>query len=185
MTEDIIKEYKPNMEKVIESFFQDIKSVHSGRASSAIVEDLVIDHYNSKMPLKQLASITVPSANLIMISPWDKGALNPIETAIRESDLNLNPNNDGSAIRLTLPPMSEERRKELVKVAHTKAEEARISIRNIREDAWKKVQTEQKQGDITEDDKYRGQEKLNDLVKEFNSKIEEIIITKEKELLSI
>lgn len=185
MVEDIVKIAKPKMEKVLESFREDLQSIHSGKASSALVENIKVDHYNAKMLLKELASISTPQANLIVISPWDKGALNPIESALRESDLNINPSNDGSVIRINLPPMSEERRKEFVKIVNGNAEQARISIRTIREDAWKEIQQVERKGEITQDDKYRGEEKLNDLVKEINLKIEESATVKEKELLTL
>jgi ribosome recycling factor len=185
MLDQIIKSSKPKMDSVITDFEADLKSIHTGRASAALVEDVKVNHYNSLMPLKQVASIATPSATQIVITPWDKGALNPIETAIKESGLNLNPVNDGSVVRISLPPMSEERRQELVKLIKQKAEAARISIRNVREEAWKQVQKEEKDGTLTEDDRYAGEKDLNKVVTDYNTKIQDITDRKEKEIMTV
>ena len=185
MLDIIIKQSRPKMDRVVEAFFDDLKGIHTGRASAALVEDIKVSHYNAMIPLKQIASISAPHANLIVISPWDKGALQPIETAIKESGMQINPVNDGANIRISLPPMSEERRKELVKLIHQKAEEAKIALRNIREDSWRQIQKEEKQGIITEDDRYRGESELNKIIAEYNKKVEEIIKKKEQEIMTI
>lgn len=185
MLSDITKPFKPKLDQVIANFIADLRSIHTGRASSALVEDLKINQYNSILPLKQLATIATPSATLIVITPWDKGSLQAIESAIKESDLNINPSNDGSSIRLPLPPMSAERREEFVKIVRRKAEEARIVARGLREDAWKQVQNQEKQGLLTEDDRYRGEDELNKTITEANKKIEEISTVKEKEILTL
>ena len=173
------------MDNVIAAFSDDLKTIHTGRASAALVEDIKVSHYNSLMPLKQIASISIPDPGLIVISPWDKGALQPIETAIKESGMQLSPVNDGVNIRISLPPMSEERRKELVTLIHQKAEEAKISLRNIREDSWRQIQKEEKAGSMTQDDRYRGESELNKIIAGYNSKVEDIIKRKEQEIMTI
>ena len=185
MLEKILKQAQERMDKMVGVLVDDIKNIHTGRASSSLVEDIKVNHYNSLMPLKQIASITSPDPNLIIISPWDKGALLPIETAIKESKLNVSPVNDGKMIRISLPPMSEERRKEYVKIIHEKAEQARIGIRTLREDSWKQVKQLEKEKALTEDDRYMGEEKLNKLTSIINTRIEEIIKDKEKEIMTL
>lgn len=185
MIQDILKETKPKIDGAIVSYKDDLRSIQTGRASSALVDDIMVNHYNSLMPLKQVATVATPSATQIIITPWDKGALAPIETAIKESDLDINPINDGAAVRLNLPPMSQERREDLAKLARTKAESARISVRNIREEAWKKIQKEEKAGDITEDDLYAGQKDLQKVVDDTNKVIEDLLEQKEKEIKTV
>lgn len=185
MLDIILKQSQPKMDNVIAAFSDDLKTIHTGRASAALVEDIRISHYNSLMPLKQIASISIPDPGLIVISPWDKGALQPIETAIKESGMQLNPVNDGANIRISFPPMSEERRKGLVALIHRKSEEAKISLRNIREDAWRQIQKEEKVGAITEDDRYRGESELNKIIADYNGKAENITKRKEQEIMTI
>jgi ribosome recycling factor len=183
--DQIMKNIQPKMDSVINNFQTDLKSIHTGRASSSLVEDIKVNHYNSLISLKEIASIATPSATLIIITPWDKGALQPIETAIREAGLNVNPQNDGSVIRLLLPPMSQERREELARLVKQKAESARIAIRTIREEAWKNIQKEEKDGEITEDDLYAGEKDLQALVAKMNQMIEENYKRKETEIMTI
>ncbi|OIP06101.1 ribosome recycling factor [Candidatus Berkelbacteria bacterium CG2_30_43_20] len=185
MLDKIIKDTRPKMEQAIDHFAQDIKSIHTGRSSASLVEDITVNHYNAMMPIKQVATITVPDANIIVVTPWDKGALQPIETAIRESGLQISPVNDGTAIRLVLPPMSTERRTELTKIIQKKAEEVRIALRTVREDAWKEVQRLEKANQITQDDKYRGEEQLNKMTSELNKKVDQIARHKETEIMSV
>lgn len=185
MLDQIIKQTKPKMDQVVAHFQNDLKTIHIGRASSALVEDIKINHYNALLPLKQIASISVPDAGLIVINPWDKGALLPIETAIKDSGLNLNPINDGQNIRLALPPASQERRQELAKIVRSKAEEARVAVRSLREDAWKQVVQSEKAGKITQDDRYRGEEELNRTVADINRQVQEIVSGKEREIMSL
>lgn len=185
MLETIIKQSRPKMDRVIEGFSDDLKAIHTGRASAALVEDIKVSHYNSLMPLKQIASISTPDASLIVISPWDKGVLQPIETSIKESGMELNPINDGVNIRISLPPMSEERRKDLVRLIRQKAEEAKVALRSVREDAWRQIQREEKAGEVTEDDRYRGENELNKIITRYNGQVEEIIKRKDQEIMTI
>ena len=179
-----LRQAKQEMERILVALAEQLKSLHVGRASTAMVEDLRVDYYGSPQPLKQVASLTVPEANQIVITPWDKGALGPIETAVRTSDLGLNPINDGQAIRLVLPLLTQERRRELVKVVGKMAEEGRIALRNERHSAWESIQAAQKTGSLTEDDRERGRKELDKLTGEMNDRIEQIVKDKERELLA-
>lgn len=182
---DIYAKIKPRMQTVVDRFADNQKSIHTGRASTALVEDLQISQYGSMAPLKQVATISTPEATLITITPWDKSSLGAIESAVRDSGRNLNPTNDGNLIRISLPPMSEERREQLVKMIHTMAEESRVALRNLRQEAWEEVQTAVKSSSLTEDDKYAGEKDLNKMIEEFNAKIASLVATKEKEIRTI
>ncbi|MFA5925712.1 MAG: ribosome recycling factor [Parcubacteria group bacterium] len=173
------------MEKSIERFREEIGKLRTGRANPAIVENLIVDYYGSKSPLKQIASINVPEPRLIVIQPWSKDNLVDIEKSINEAQLGLNPTNDGQVVRIAIPALNEERRGELVKVLGKYAEEARVQIRQAREEAWSEVQDLVKEGKLAEDDKFKGKEKLQKIVDEYNSRIEEIKEKKEKEIMEI
>lgn len=185
MYNDIINRKKEDLEKAIEYFRNELGKIRTGRANPALVENLLVDYYGAKTPLLQIASINTPEPRLIVIQPWDKGALVAIESAIRESDLNLNPNNDGTLVRINIPMLTEERRKEMVKVLNQKAEEGRIGIRNVREEIWKEIQDAEKKGEMSEDDKFKGKEKLQEIVDEYNKKIEEIRTKKDAEIMTV
>lgn len=185
MVKELIDKKKTDFEKAIEHFKEDLGQLRTGRASTSLVDSLMVDYYGSKSPIKQVASITAPDPKTIMISPWDKDNLVSIEKAVRESQLNLNPMNDGQVIRINIPPLTEERRKELVKVLNQKAEEARVSVRKIREAAWSEIQEWEEEGKIGEDDKFSGKDKLQEVVNEYNKKIEEIREKKEEEVMTI
>lgn len=181
----IIESKKQDLDKTVEHLLVEMGKIRTGRANPALVENLMIDYFGSKTPLKQVASINAPEARLLVIQPWDKSSLAAIEQAMRESDLNLNPNNDGQVIRINIPPLTEERRKELVKLLNQRAEDAKISIRNIREEAWKEIQNMEKEGKISEDDKFSGKDQLQKVIDEYNKKIDETREKKEKEILTI
>ncbi len=181
MYKEIIEKSKVNFEKTIAHFKEDLGKVRTGRASTAIVDNLMVDYYGAKSPLKQVASISVPEPRTIVISPWDKDNLVAIEKAIKESDLNLNPSNDGQIIRINIPALTEERRKEFVKLLNNEAESARVSIRKCREDVWDEIQSLT----IGDDDKFQGKEKLQKVVDEYNSIIEEIRKKKEVDIMQI
>lgn len=185
MYQSLIKELKQRMAGVIGQLEEQLKAVHTGRATSALVEDLKINHYNTLTPLKQLASISVPEANIIQINPWDPGALVPIESAVRASHLQVSANNDGKSIRLIFPPMSAERREDLSKLVKTKAEEARVALRTAREEAWKNIQKMERDKQITEDDRDDAKKELNELIGEFNDIIGEISDKKVKEIETV
>lgn len=185
MYKELIEKKKPELDKSLEHLKEELGQLRIGRASTSLVENLTVDYYGSKAPIKQVASITTPEARLIVISPWNKDDLTNIEKALRESQLNLNPNNDGQVIRINIPPLTEERRKELVKILNQKTEEAKISIRKHREEVWEEIQELTKNGKIGEDDKFLGKDKLQEMVDEYNKKIEEIRTKKEQEILTV
>jgi ribosome recycling factor len=185
MVKEIIDSKKESLEAAITHLAEECAKIRTGRANPGIVENLSIDYYGTKTPLKQIANISVPEARQIMIQPWDKGALPAIETAIRESDLGLNPGNDGLGIRLVLPQLTEETRRDLVKVLNQRAESSRIAVRNIREDIWKAIVEAEKSGSISEDDKFMGKDALQKQIDEVNLKIEEIRKKKEGEILTV
>jgi len=185
MYKEIIEKVKPELEKSIEHFKEELNQLRTGRASTAIVENLQVEYYGVNTPIKQVASISVPEPRTVVISPWDKNSLVNIEKAIRESQLNLNPQNDGQVIRINIPPLTEERRKELVKILNQKSEEAKISVRKHREDVWEEIQEMEKTGKIGEDDKFHGKDKLQEVIDGYNKKIEEIRSNKEQEILTV
>ncbi len=181
----MLEEIKQRFNQSVESLRADLAGVRTGRASSGLVENLVVDVYGSKMPLLQIASITVPDARSIAIQPWDKANLAPIEKSIRESELSLNPVNDGIIIRIAIPPLSEERREELVKLANQKVEQGKVSIRNIRHDAKSKLDAQLKDKSIGEDEHARLEKQIQDLVNDFNSKIDEMQKQKDAEIRTV
>jgi len=173
------------MDEAINRFEDELKTINTGRASSLLVEGLSVTYYGSTTPLKQVASITTPDARQIVISPWDKNALGDIESAIRASDIGLSPTNDGSSIRLNLPPMTEERRRDLGKLVNKMSEEAKISLRNIRGEVWDAVKSAEKRSEFTEDDRYQAEKELNDLISKRNEKVETIAAEKQSEILKV
>jgi ribosome recycling factor len=185
MIKTLIDSKKDFFETAITHLLEEATKIRTGRANPGLVENLSVDYYGTRTPLKQIANISIPEPRQIMIQPWDKGALGLIETAIRESDLGLSPGNDGLGIRLVLPQLNEETRKDLVKVLNNKAEEARISVRNIREDLWKEITTLEKEGSISEDEKFTGKDLLQNRVDEYNNKIEEIRKKKEADIFTL
>lgn len=185
MVKDLIDSKRDAFEKAVDHFAGEAAKIRTGRANPALVEGLMVDYYGTRTPLKQMASITVPEARQIAISPWDKGSLTLIEAAIRESDLGLNPGNDGQLIRIMLPALTEERRKDLVKALNTRAEEGRIAVRTVREEVWKEIQEMEKEGLIGEDDKFFGKDELQKVVDEYNGKIETLREKKEEEILTV
>lgn len=185
MYQDIIAGQEEKFDEAIEHFKGEIEKFRTGRATPALVDYLVVDYYGTKTPMKQIASINVPEPRSLMIQPWDRGALSAIETAIRNANLGFNPMNDGVVIRIALPPLTEERRRDLVKALNQKAEEARIAVRNIREDAWKEIQHEEKEGNIAEDDKFKAKEELQEVVEAKNKTIEEMRKKKEEDMMTV
>ena len=185
MYKEAIESKTPEFEKALEYFKEELNQLRTGRASAALVENLNVDYYGAKSPLKQVASISIPEPRTIVISPWDKGSLVNIEAAIRESQLNLNPMNDGQVVRINIPALNEERRKELVKVLNQKNEEAKITVRRIREEIWNEIQQLEKDGKIGEDEKFIGKDKLQEVIDEYNVKTEEIRKKKEGEIMTV
>ena len=185
MHEEIKNQVRKRMDKSIESLKEEFKKIRSGRANASLVEDLIVEYYGNRLPLKQLASITVPEPRLIVVQPWDKGSLGEIEKAFHKSDLMLNPNNDGKVVRIAIPPLTEERRKELVKVAKGKAEESRIAVRNIRRDGNDEVKQAEKDGHVSEDDSKRALEDIQKITDEYVEKVNKLLESKEVEIMEV
>ncbi len=185
MYRNAFKELKPKIDEVLLKLADEFKQVRTGKASSSLVEGVLVDYYGTKTPLKQMAQINTPDAGHIVIVPWDKNSLSDIELAVRNSNLGLSPVNDGKSVRIGLPPMTEERRNELVKFIKNLSEEARVIARNLRADTWNKVKQMQQNSEITEDDKYRAEEELNKIIDDANRKIEELFDKKKDEIMSI
>jgi len=185
MYEKIKTKIKTRMGKSIDSLKEEFKKVRSGRANAGLVEGLMVDYYGNKTPLKQLASISVPEPRLIVVQPWDKGSLTDIEKAFHKSDLMLTPNNDGKVIRIAVPALTEERRKELVKVAKGKAEDSRISVRNIRRDGNDEIKAAEKEGHVSEDDSKKAIGEIQKITDEYIEQVNQLLEAKEKEIMEV
>lgn len=185
MYQSKVRELKQKFEQVISKINEDFGNVRTGRASTALVENIMVTYYGSTTPLKQMASLSTPDASQIVIQPWDRNALGDIELAIKNSDLSLSPVNDGNFIRIILPAMTLERREEIVRTLQRKGEEARVALRNVRGEVWEEIQQMEKSAKITEDDKYSAEKEINDLIDGYNKKILSLVDSKEKEVRSI
>ena len=181
----VLEDVRDKMLKAVEHTRSEFSTIRTGRAAPALVEKLKVDYFGSEVPLQQLAGIQVPEAKLMVITPYDKGSLKGIEKAIQNSDLGVNPNNDGTVIRLSFPPLTEERRKSFVKVAHQKAEEGRVSVRNIRRSARKDLEAFEKDGEISTDELDRAEKELEKVTHEFVTEIDRVLHNKEEELLVV
>ena len=180
---EILHNTEEKMKKAFDSVMREFSEIRTGRASPALVEGLHVDYYGTPTLLKQLASISAPDVHLIVIQPWDMTAIVEIEKAIMKSNLGINPSNDGKLIRLSIPPLSKERRQELVKVVHKMTEEGRVSLRTIRREAKEALEKLEKDKVIAEDDKFRGIDELQKLVDKNIAKVDELLKNKEKEIL--
>lgn len=185
MLADVYQETEERMEKAISVMIQELNAIRTGRANPSLVELLPIEYYGTQTALQELAGISVPESRSLLIRPYDPSSLKNIEKAILKSDLGLTPNNDGENIRLVLPTPTEERRLELVKVVGVKAEEARISIRNIRRDSIRNLRDFEDEGMITEDDLHRGEDKVQEITDKYTKKIEEFCTKKESEIMEV
>ncbi|OGN08913.1 MAG: ribosome recycling factor [Candidatus Yanofskybacteria bacterium RIFCSPHIGHO2_02_FULL_41_11] len=182
MYKELINQRKKDFDAVFEFAKNEVATIRTGRAHSSMVEDLVVDYMGSKLRIKELATINTPEPRVIFIQPWDKGAIPMIEKAIKDSPLGLNPMSDSNGVRLTIPSLTEERRKEFIRLLHQKAEEARIKARQIREEVLKKVQNAIREKTVREDDLRHAKEELQKVIDEFNKKIDELVEKKEQEL---
>ncbi len=184
MYKDLIASRKKDFEAALEAAKVEAAGIRTGRANPSLVEDIPVDYMGSRSRIKELASISAPEPRVIVIQPWDTSVVPLIEKAIRESSLGLNPANDGHSIRLTIPALTEERRKEFIRVLHQKIEEIRIRIRQTREDVLKKVQNEVKEGKGREDDVRLAKDELQKIIDDLHKKIEELVKKKEQELMT-
>ncbi len=185
MIEDTLLETMDKMEKAVEHTRSQFATVRTGRATPSLVDRLTVEYYGAPVPLQQLASISVPEARQLLIKPHDRSTLESIEKAIRESDLGVNPNNDGISIRISLPQLTEDRRKEYVKVAKNMAEDGKIALRNLRRDARKSMEAEEKDGDVSEDELERAEKELDKVTTEHVDQIDAALDNKEQELLEV
>jgi ribosome recycling factor len=173
------------MDKTIEALKAEFSALRTSRATPALVENIKVEYYGSVMPLKQIASISIPESRMILVQPWDTKAISAIEKAFLKSELGITPNNDGKVIRLILPSLTEERRRELVRLAKKIAEESKIAVRNVRRDANEDIKRLEKESKITEDERFKAQEDIQHVTDEHIKKIEHILEIKEKEILEV
>ena len=185
MTADLFEDAERRMQKAVETLKHDINAIRAGRASTALVERITVDYYGTPTPINQIASITVPEARLLVIQPWERKLLVDIEKAIQRSDLGINPTNDGQVIRLAIPPMSEERRRDLVKTLHKKLDEHKVAVRNVRRDVQDKLRDREKKKEVSEDELKRSVERLQKLTDRYIEEMDKVGKAKEMEILEV
>lgn len=185
MVKDTLSQSETKMKKTVEALRHHLGSIRTGRASPALVEHLHVEYYGTEMPLNQLANISVPEARMLVIQPWDKGAIKAIEKAIQNSDLGLNPNNDGQVIRLGIPQLTEQRRKDLVKLVKKEVEEQKVSLRNVRRDALHEFKKLEQDKQISEDEHKRAQDQLEQLMTQYTKQLDQLGQAKEQEVLEV
>jgi ribosome recycling factor len=185
MLDDLYEQTKAGMLKSIDAFQKDLRRIRTGRASLALLDGIIVDYYGSPTPINQLATLSIPEARQIVIQPWDTKALQDIEKAILKSELGLNPSNDGKLVRIILPPLTADRRKELVKVVKKMGEEYKVQIRNHRRDANEMLKDMKKEKLVSEDDVHKAQEQVQKITDEYIAKVDSVIIAKEAEIMEI
>ncbi len=185
MIKDLLKDCESHIQKSIHVLHDDLGTIRTGRANPGLLEKIQIEYYGSPTPLMQLASVSVPEPRQLLIKPYDKTTLKAIEKAILASDLGLTPNNDGQVVRLNLPPLTEDRRRDLVKKVHHRVEEARVALRNIRRDSMKDIKDYETEKMISEDDRKRGEEELQKMVDRYMAELDKISYTKEQEIMEV
>ena len=185
MTAELFEDAERRMQKAVDALKHDLGSIRAGRASSALVERINVDYYGTPTPITQVATVTVPEPRLLVIQPWERKMLTDIEKAIQKSDLGINPNNDGQVIRLVIPPMSEDRRRDLVKSLHKKLDEHKVAIRNVRRDTQDKLRDREKKKEVTEDELKRSTDKLQKLTDRFIDEMDKVGKAKEMEILEV
>ena len=183
MTDEMLKDSEQKMAKAVESFQRELRHIRTGRANPSLLDGIKVDYYGTEVPINQVASISIPEPRTIAIQPWEKGMAGKIEKAILKSDLGITPNNDGSFVRLNIPALTEERRKDLVRMVRKTAEDFRVSVRNIRRDANEQLRKAEKSSDISEDELKRAQSKVQDLTDKYVREIDNILQDKEKEIM--
>jgi len=185
MVAEIFDDAERRMKKAVEALRQDLAAIRTGRASSSLVERINVDYYGTPTPINQVCQISVPEARLIVIQPYERRLLTDIEKAIQKSDLGINPNNDGQVIRLNIPPLSEERRRDMVKTLHKKLDEHKVAIRNIRRDTQDKLQDREKKKEISEDELKRSKDRLQKLTDRYVDEMDKVGKSKELEILEV
>ena len=182
---DVVKETKPRMQTVIEDFRPKLATIRTGRAAVSLLDNIVVDYYGTPTPLNQMASVHAPEPQMLTVQPWDQSQVAVVEKAIRASDLGLNPSNDGKLVRIPIPPLTEERRKQLAKQVHEVAEDHRTAVRNIRRDANERLKKMLKDKQISEDNERDGLEEVQKLTNTYIARIDELSKTKEHEIVSV
>jgi ribosome recycling factor len=186
MLEEVIEEVNSHMESTIDALRRDLAAIRTGRASTAMLDHIKVDYYGNKSPLNQVATLSVPESRLIVIKPWEANIIGEIEKAIRaEKSLGLNPSNDGVMIRLPIPELTEERRRDITKVARNRGEEARVAVRHARRDGIDMLQEAQKEGEVSEDESRQGQDRVQKLTDEHIVRIDEIVKNKEADIMEV
>jgi len=185
MIAEILKEADYKMKKAIQITKEELSHIRTGRASTALVENIKVDYYGIATPLKEIANISVPEADLIVIQPWDKNSVNDVEKAIWKADLGLTPNNDGAIIRLSIPPLTEERRKEMVKFVKKEVESAKVAIRNVRREINDKIKNLEKNSDISEDQEKEAEKEVQELTDKYTNEMDKIYKLKEAEIMKV
>jgi ribosome recycling factor len=185
MMEALIKDTSARMERSIEAFKKELGKVRTGRASFSLLDGIKVDYYGTPTPLQQVGTLSVPESRLITVTPWDTKMIGPIEKAIQGSGLGLNPSSDGKVVRIPIPPLTEERRKELAKVVRKMSEDARVAVRNVRRESIEKLKEKEKKKEISEDNVKRGQERVQKETDAFIKKIDDILKAKEQEILEV
>lgn len=185
MLDEIYADAEERMKKAVAAYQRELSSLRAGRATPTLLDRIEVDYYGTLTPLNQLAGVTAPEPRLLVVQPWDKQSLPEVEKAIMKSDLGLTPSNDGNVIRLTIPELTEERRKDLVKFVKKKAEEGRVAIRNIRRDANDSIKQLEKESEISEDESKRAQDEIQELTDEMIKEVEQVLEAKEKEVMEV
>ena len=185
MANNLISDTEKNMMKTVEVLTKDLAMLRAGRATPSLLEKIMVQYYGTPTPINQLANISAPEARLLVVQPWDKAVLPDLEKAILKSDLGITPNSDGNVIRLAIPQLTQERRTELVKVIKKKAEEGRVAVRNIRRDANDTLKSQQKNGELSEDEQRRLQDEVQKLTDKYIKEVDGLLATKEKEIMTV
>jgi ribosome recycling factor len=185
MIEDVFNDAKGHMQKTLDAMRRELATLRTGRASPALLEHIRVDYYGTPTPLVQLASTSVPEPRMLVVKPFDKNSTKDIERAILKSDLGLVPNSDGTLIRIPIPPLTEERRRDLRKVARKHGEEGRVAIRNIRREAKEMLEELEEEGEVSEDDSRRAQERLQQLTDEMIAQLDRVLAAKEKDIMEV
>ena len=183
--QESISKAEDKMKKSVAALEDEFKTIRTGRASAALFDQVKVEAYGTPTPLSQVATVSVPEARLVVIQPWDKGLLSEIERAIQKSELSVNPSNDGKVIRIAIPPLTEDRRKEFVKIAKNMAEQSRVAVRNVRREANESLKKKQKASEITEDDEKKGADEVQKLTDKYINDINSLLEEKEKEIMEI
>ncbi len=181
----LYKDCKGRMQKTLDNLSREFGKLRTGRASTALIEDIMVDYYGTPTPINQLASVSIPDSRTISIQPWDRNAFGDVEKAILKSDLGLNPANDGNTIRIAIPALTEERRKELVKMAKKYTEETRIAMRNVRRDFNDTLKQQKNDKEINEDEMHKGQEEIQNIINDFVKQADALLAAKENEIMEI